>query len=388
LGCSEDVTQPAAEVVSSSTSGTGGSHAGGATASTSPSTAATGGSAGEVPYPDPDWAEGDPSEHGLDPQKLAEAASVAEGLESYCLLVFRHGVLVSENYWQGHDAQTPQTSWSIAKSYASTLVGIAVANGDIGSVDDPVANYIADWPHPGITIRHLLSMTSGLEWSLFGDYVSMSTFADDHTAYALELSESEPPETNWTYNNGAVQLLEPLFRGATGMTIEEYAAQHLWPRIGMQASWAHDPSGNPTVYASVLASCRDHARLGYLFLHGGTWAGGESIVQSSWVSDAITPSQTHNRAYGLMWWLNGETPAVDPMMEPLPGRLSPNAPTDLFGARGFGNQFIDVLPRLDLMVVRFGTDPLNPFDAAELFDDARFAKHDAILEAVLAAVVE
>ena len=81
-------------------------------------------------------------------------------------------------------------------------------------------------------------------------------------------------------------------------------------------------------------------------------------------------------------------PAIDPMMEPLPGRLSPNAPTDLFGARGFGNQFIDVLPSLDLMVVRFGTDPLNPFDAAELFDDARFAKHDAILEAVLDAIVE
>jgi len=103
-----------------------------------------------------------------------------------------------------------------------------------------------------------------------------------------------------------VQVLERVFRSATSKTIEEYAQLHLWSKIGSRAGWKHDPSGNPTTYANVLATCRDHARLGYLFLHGGRWAG-EQVVSSSFVSAAIKPSQTMNQAYGFLWWLNGET---------------------------------------------------------------------------------
>src|SRR5262249_36457649 len=146
-------------------------------------------------------------------------------------------------------------------------------------------------------------------------------------------------------------------------------------------------AGNPTAYANVLASCRDHARLGYLYLHGGVWAG-EQVVSTGYVTASLTPSQSMNRAYGYLWWLNAETPAVDAMMEPWPGLMGPFAPKDLFAARGFGNQFIDVIPSLDLMVVRFGADPLGAFDVAQLATDQRFETHDAILKPILDAVVE
>jgi CubicO group peptidase (beta-lactamase class C family) len=99
--------------------------------------------------------------------------------------------------------------------------------------------------HEGIQLRHLLTMTSGLEWSAFSDYVSMATFSQDHTAYALDLSLDKQPGEEWTYHNGAVQILEPVFRGATGMTIEAYAAEHLWGPLGMEATWAHDPGRKP-----------------------------------------------------------------------------------------------------------------------------------------------
>ena len=390
LGCSDDP----ATVATTATSGSGGGSTSvaqsTATSASSSSTTGAGGSTSEPIYPDPDWAEGNPSDYGFDPAALDAAATLAGELESYCLLVIKNGVLVAEHYYQGHNENTAQKSFSVAKAYASTLVGIAIERGDIASLDEPVSSYVSEWQgtaNEAITIREIMSMTSGLEWSLWDDYVSLVTFSDDHTAHAIGLQPAEPPGTSWTYNNGAVQILEPLFRGATGMTIEQYAAEHLWTPIGMEATWAHDPAGNPTVYASVLSSCRHHARFGYLYLRNGVWKD-EQIVPTSYLSEALTPSQPFNRAYGYFFWLNGETPALDPMMEPLPGMLAPNAPTDLIGARGFGNQFVDVLPSQDLVVVRFGTDPLGSLDFDELFADAHFEKHDAILGAVLDALIE
>jgi CubicO group peptidase (beta-lactamase class C family) len=220
---------------------------------------------------------------------------------------------------------------------------------------------------------------------LFQDYVQMTQLSRDQTAFAVGLSPSEAPGERWVYHNGGVQVLEALFRGATGMTIEEYAESHLWSRIGMSATWAHDNSGHPTTYANVLATCRDHARLGYLYLHSGRWAGVE-VVSEAWVREALSPSQPMNRAYGFLFWLNGQTPALSATMEPYPDMLVPYAPPDLFAARGFGNQFIDVIPSLDLIVVRFGRDLLSTLDLSQIQIDARFDKHDAILRPVLDAI--
>jgi CubicO group peptidase (beta-lactamase class C family) len=340
-------------------------------------------------WPIPDWQSADPTTHGLDPQKLDEAATVAEGNGSYCLLVIRHGLMVYERYFAGSDASTPHKSWSLAKSYSGTLTGIAIDRGELQSLDDHVADYVTDWQgdsRKDVTLRDIVSMTSGLQWSAFQDYVEMAALAPDDTSFALGLPLTDTPGSKWIYHNGAVQMLEPLFRAATGMTIEAYAQAQLWGRLGMTASWAHDMAGHPTPYANVLASCRDHAKLGYLYLRGGKW-GDQQVLSSAWVQQALTPSQTMNRAYGMLFWLNGETPAIDAMMNPWPNRMVAFAPKDLFAARGFGNQFVDVIPSLDMLVVRFGTDPLTNTDLVALADDARFAKHDAILQPVLDAVL-
>jgi len=342
----------------------------------------------EVPFPIPGWATGEPADHELDPAKLDEAAEAARATGSYCLLVIRHGTLVYERYFGEATAEDTHPSWSIAKSYSATLVGIAIDRGEIRSLDDSVAEYLPEWrgtENEAITVRDLVSMTSGLEWSVFSDYVRMATFERDHTEFALGLAAAEPPGSSWTYHNGAVQLLEPLFRNATGHTLEEYARLHLWTPLGMEATWAHDGAGHPTAYANVLATCRDHARLGYLYLHGGRWAD-RQILSESWVREALTPSQPFNRAYGYLFWLNGEAPAMTAMNESLDGVLVPYAPPDLFAARGFGNQFVDVIPSLDLVVVRFGEDPRSTLDPATIVRDARFDVHDDILRPILESV--
>jgi CubicO group peptidase (beta-lactamase class C family) len=339
-------------------------------------------------WPDPDWPTATPADVRLDPAGLDQAAAAAEKNGSYCLLVIRHGALVYERYFNGSDASTTHKSWSLAKSYSGTLVGIAVDRGDIRSLDDKVSDYVADWrgtDRDAVIVRDLVRMTSGLQWSAFQDYVQMATLAQDDTQFALALPLSDPPGSKWIYHNGAVQMLEPLFRGATGMTIEAYADQYLWSKIGMAASWAHDSAGNPTPYANVLATCRDHARLGYLYLRRGHW-GKESVLSEKWVSEALAPSQPYNRAYGHLFWLNRETPALDAMMQPWPGRMVPYAPADLFAARGFGNQFIDVIPSLDLVIVRFGVDPLTGFDLVAMVKDSQFTLHDEILQPILGAL--
>jgi CubicO group peptidase (beta-lactamase class C family) len=349
-----------------------------------------GGGAAEAPFPIPDWPTGSPEDHGLDSAALEEAAAAAAQLGSHCLLVIRHGVIVGEWYWAGHDASTPQKSFSIAKSYSSALVGIALERGDLGGLDETVATHIPEWQgtdRETITIENVLSMTSGLEWSAWQDYVSMATFSQDHSAFAVELAASEAPGSSWVYHNGAVQLLEPVFRAATGGTIEAYAQEHLWSKLGMTATWAHDPAGNPTPYASVMASCRDHARFGYLYLRGGTWAD-EQVVPAEHVAATLEPSQPANRAYGWLWWLNGHLPRLDSLMQPEEDVLVPYAPPDLFAARGFGNQFIDVIPSLDLMVVRFADDPTASFDIDAIYSDAKFDEHDAILAPVLDALID
>lgn len=369
------------------TSGSGGTSATGASAGSAP----TGGAAGtttNVEYPVPDWQTDTPESQGLDSAALAAADTVAEGLESYCMLVIRHGKLVSETYFGDKQPADTHKSWSIAKSYSSALVGIAIERGEIESFDQSVSDFIPEWKdddRKNITVRHLVTMTSGLKWDVFQDYVSMALFAPDNSDFATDLPASKPPNSEWIYHNGGVQMLEPLFRAATGKTLEEYAELYLWSKLGMNATWSKDQNGHPTAYANVLATCRDHARLGYLYLHGGKWAN-EQVVPADWVSATTTPSQDFNRAYGFLWWLNGETPAMDAMMKPWDGRMSPDAPTDLFGARGFGNQFVDVIPSLDMVVVRFGKDPMEKFDLLALTEDQHFAKHDQILSAVLNAV--
>jgi CubicO group peptidase (beta-lactamase class C family) len=341
-----------------------------------------------TPYPDPDWPTASPESVGLDSKELADADAIAQNDGSYCLLVVRHGVLVWESYFQGHDAASTDPSWSIAKSYSSAVVGIALDRGDIHSLDDSVADYVPEWvgtDAAAITIRNLLTMTSGLHWDAFGDYVTLATLAPDKTSYALGLSMDASPGDTWVYDNAAVQVLEPVIRGATGEAMDAYAEEHLWSKIGMHATWDHDAAGDPTAYANVLATCRDHARFGYLYLHGGRWAG-EQVVPSAYVAESTSPSQNINRAYGYLFWVNGQIPAEDAMMESWPGWMSPEAPADLFAARGFGNQFIDVIPSLDMVVVRFGEDPMASFDLAALTTDARFSTHDEILAPILAAV--
>ena len=350
-------------------------------------------------FPEPDWAVADPADFGLDPAKLEAAAGYAEANDSSCLVVVRDGRIVFERYFMGTDASTPVKSWSVAKSYASALMGIAIGRGELGSIEDSIADYLPQFvgtDHAAVTLRHMLSMTTGMYAGLIKDMADMF-YAPDMTAMAVAVPVSSEPGTQWRYSNVAVQLLEPSLHVASGVQADVYAEEHLWSPIGMSASWMTDEAGNPSMYMNVMASCRDHARFGHLYLNNGCWDGVQ-VVPEAWVAESTSPSQELNLGYGYWWWLSGGTPTLDLIdSSVLPSAtLHAWGPDDSYCADGLGSQTIEVMPSKNMVVVRMGRSPMedidgNPlplFPILEMLDDGKMRTHNGVVERVLAAVVD
>lgn len=349
-------------------------------------------------FPEPTWPTGLPENHGMDPEILAEAAAIAGDNKSNCMVVVRHGTVVGEWYWQDTSPNSQVKNWSVAKAVSSAVVGVAIDRGDIESVDQSAADYILEWQgteHANIRIKDLISMSSGLRFDMIADNVTMP-LATDMTELALTAPVDNPPGALWEYNNHSVQAIEAVLRGATGMAPDDYADEYLFEPIGMDVDWKRDEVGQPAMYMNAKASCRDNARLAYLFMQNGCW-NGERVLSESWIDESTSSSTSMNRGYGYWWWLNGETPLLDSVTFEDKGRmLHEFAPHDAYCGVGLGNQFVEVIPSLDLIVVRLGTAPHDDLsawgDIATLYEDITTdgdqVLHNQILAKVLDAVVE
>jgi CubicO group peptidase (beta-lactamase class C family) len=283
----------------------------------------------------------------------ARLDDVLRGTDTRAFVVVHAGRVVYERYDGGSGPKTLETSFSVAKSFVAALVGIAIDEGRIGSVDDPVTRYVPelaarDQRFTRITLRHLLTMSSGLRYE---ESTFPSPRGDDTTTYygvdlrtdALERTEiQQAPGQKWHYNNYNPLLLGLVLERATGMSVSGFMASRLWQPLGASsdASWSLDSkrSGFEKMESGLNATALDYARFGLLFLHGGQW-NGRRIVSREWVRDATrvqTATDFPNR-YGYFWWVDGKRP-------------------DRFYAFGNYGQYIYVDPRADVVVVRLGSD--------------------------------
>jgi CubicO group peptidase (beta-lactamase class C family) len=285
--------------------------------------------------------------------RTARLDDVLRGTDTRAFVVVHRGRVVYERYDGGSGPTTLETSFSVAKSFVSALVGIAIDEGRIGSVDDPVTRYVPelaarDPRFQQITLRDLLTMSSGLRYqessfpSPRGDDTS-TYYGIDLRKLALEHTEIEqPPGQRWHYNNYNPLLLGLVLERATGMSVAEYMASRLWQPLGASsdASWSLDStrSGFEKMESGLNATALDHARFGLLFLHGGQW-NGRCIVSRGWVRDAtrVHTATDFPNPYGYFWWIDGKRP-------------------DRFYAFGNYGQYIYVDPRADVVVVRLGSD--------------------------------
>ena len=332
-----------------------------------PTTTTADAPAGSV-YPGAEWATADAASLGFDPAKLDEIAAAAEKDKSFCLVVTRHGKIAAEWNWAGNTPTRAHEVFSATKSYSSTLVGIAQAEGKL-DIGDKASKYIPEWagtPSADVTVKDLISNDSGRHWDFRTDYQGLIGAAD-RTAFGVGLEQDAPPGTMWAYNNSAIQTLDAVLQQATGVEPADYAKAKVFDPIGMAHShMTLDNAGNTNTFFGLQSTCQDMARFGYLFLRKGNWDG-EQLVPEAWVDEATgKPSQELNAGYGYLWWLNrfgpqpGPAAATDPNAGPAKdGQAVPDAPNDMFWAIGLGNQIISVDPGSDTVAVRIGPTTAN-----------------------------
>jgi CubicO group peptidase (beta-lactamase class C family) len=299
----------------------------------------------EAVFPGSDWETSKPAAEGMDATKL-------EQVEPYCVehgcravVVVRHGRIVWERYWGGWNKASTDNSWSMAKSVTSALVGIAIADGKIKGVAESASDFIPQWRNDSrkaITIGDLLSMESGLSWTMIydppsGDTINMLA-KDDQASYAINRQIYRSPATDWYYSDGDAETFSAIIKAATGMDPAQYAQEKLFGPIGFKVSeWLTDNKGQSMTFCCIFSTARDFARFGYLFLRDGRW-GDKQVVPEQWVKQSTQANQWENQAYGYFWWLFDY----------------PDVPNDVYEAMGFATKRIYVIPSLDIVAVRLG----------------------------------
>ena len=242
-----------------------------------------------------------------------------QGQRSAALLVLHKGQVRLERYGLDFGSDGRWTSFSVAKSITSTLVGAAVKDGHIKSMEDKVSDYIAEMKgsaYDDVSIRQLLTMTSGVRWNEdYGDPRSDVARFNNHqpepgvdalVSYLRQLPRDVPAGTRWLYSTGETNLVGVLVVRAVGKPLSEYLSQKIWVPAGMeqQATWILSKTGQEISGCCIQAATRDYARFGQFILDGAQ-VQGQSILPDGWLQEATTQRTGINqpgRGYGYQWW--------------------------------------------------------------------------------------
>ncbi|RGB68270.1 class C beta-lactamase-related serine hydrolase [Harryflintia acetispora] len=321
------------------------------------------------PEPEPEadnsWQLDAPQSHGMDPALFEQLHAALAGSQIYAMVTAKDGVLIDEYYQEGYDESSVFALHSCSKSFTGALVGIAIEQGYFGGVDDLLSDYLpqVDSLEEGkrqLTLRHLLTHTSGLEWYEWGGgYSNWREFqsAENWVEYILGRSLVAQPGTLFNYSTGNTHLLSAALTAATGMDELQYAEENLFGPLGMESvEWGRDPQGICDGGNGISMSARDAARFGQLYLQGGSWQG-QQLVPANWV-EASTSVQNpgpggRTGQYGYQWWINSF------------GAKN----YDTYFAFGAWGQYIFVVPELDLVTVITSNYPSDSYAPWPYFTD-------------------
>lgn len=279
------------------------------------------------------------------------------------LLIIQRGEIMLAYERTPGALDAPHNLKSATKSVLSALIGIALAAGDIPSLDDTIGKLMPGWFTPStdprlrsIRVRDLLMLRSGLDWTEFhGPSTVQMTASPDWVRFVLERPLIHDPGTRHTYSTGDTHLLAALLQQRTGMSALDFATYYLFQPLGITgANWATDPQGIHVGGSELVLTPRDMAKFGQLYLNNGLRSG-EQVIPADWVRLSTQPHTLvippgargcTTISYGYLWWLR------------------PQGSYESFMAVGFGGQFIVVIPALDLVVVLTGDirNPPEPFN--------------------------
>lgn len=265
--------------------------------------------------------------------------------EAVAFLVIKNDSILYENYFSNYEKESIVASFSMAKSVLSLLIGCAIDDGKIKSINEPITNYLPELKKEGfnkIKINDVLNMTSGIEfnesyYNPFGNAASVY-YGTDLRKEISKLKITRKPSTKFKYSSGDSQILGLVLHASLkGQTISNYLQEKIWIPLGMEydATWSLDKkNGVEKTFCCLNARARDFAKIGRLYLNEGNW-NGKQIVSKEWIQNSLKPNITGDYAnYKNQWWLNPDSGS--------------------YKAQGINGQYIYVNPNKKLIIVKLG----------------------------------
>ncbi len=314
----------------------------------------------ETYYPGVDWQTSPLEDQNLDPALIEDAILYVRDNKKLItsMLIVRNGYLVEEDYFDKSTRNATNPIYSVTKSVMATLIGLAIQEGFIKSVNEKVLSYFPDYDFENangtkqeMTIYHLLTMTSGLDWDEW--WVSYSNPLNDFNAllsstdwvkYILDKPMTAGLGKTMNYNTGASHILSAILSRAYGDSTEAFARKYLFEPLGIDKfSWRTDPQNITRGGEGLFLRALDMAKIGYLYLNNGSWAGNQ-VINSDWIVNATS---THvnfdiSRSYGYQWWIDR------------------NNEIKYYYAEGWAGQFIFIVPEKELIITFTSYDFTNP----------------------------
>ena len=284
-------------------------------------------------WPGLSWETATPESQGMCPDNINEAMDYAfqDGNFTGAVIIIRNGYIVAERYADDRMATDLVTSWSVAKSFTSALIGKALDEGLISSLDQQVSEFIPAWKDSDkevITLRQLMTVKTALELLDGGD------FYDEEDQLQVSIDRNligQPGEQLYTYSNSDVMLAGEVVRSSTSMTPKTYLDQKIGSVIRFSGEWWQDTKGHILTYCCLDSTARDFGRFGLLFARNGEWEGQE-VLSDNWITESTAPALSGQ--YGFYWW---------------------PAPNTGFTALGVQGQIVAVYPAEDLVIMRFSS---------------------------------
>ncbi|MDE0799028.1 MAG: serine hydrolase [Nitrosomonadaceae bacterium] len=287
----------------------------------------------EYTWPALNWEIASPETQGMCPDQIEEAIEYAFQSDNYTgsVMVIRNGYIVAEQYSNNRSSTDLVTSWSVAKSFTSMLVGLAIEDSLINSLDQKVSDFINEWKSGEkevITLRQLMNVQTALELLDGGDLYN----ADDQLQISIDRNLiGTPGEKLYSYSNSDVMLAGHVVEQASGTNLQEYLDSKIAGTIRFSGEWWKDNTGNTMAYCCLDSTPRDFARFGLLFSRNGVWED-QQLIPSSWVSESTTKALEGE--YGFYWWPAGNNG---------------------YSALGVQGQIISIYPEEDLVILRFSS---------------------------------
>jgi CubicO group peptidase (beta-lactamase class C family) len=307
-----------------------------------------------------EWETAKPSEKGMSEEVFEELHSALSETQIKAMLTVRSGAIVDEYYAEGYDETSVVPFHSGSKSFTGALYGIALDEGLIESIDDPLSKYLPEAENTDkadITLRQLLTQTSGIDWYEWNGVSNWAEFqsAENWVSYILGRDMAANPGSIFNYSTGNTHLLSAALQNAAGMTEFEYGKEKLFEPMDMESvSWSTDPQGITDGGNGISMTLRDAAKFGLLFLQGGEWEG-KQLVPADWVKESTSVQSSgagdSTGEYGFQWWVRS-----------FKGY-------DAYYAFGAWGQYIIVVPELELITVISSPEPGNSYVPRSYFID-------------------